>query len=89
MTDLDKFNKAIDPVWTFLHRGHIVRRAILIIAVWMTLDSYEWAKIYAMTEEPNQFIYVAVLGVPSALLTMAIKFYNSGRASSSDEGASK
>jgi hypothetical protein len=76
---MDKFNSAIEPLWVFLHRGHIVRRAVLIMAVWMTWDSYHWAKWYAMTDDPNQFIYAAVLGVPSALLAAAIKFYNSGR----------
>lgn len=81
----DKFNSAIEPLWVFLHKGHIVRRVILFIAVWMTLDSYEWAKMYALTEEPNQFIYVAVLGVPSALLAAAIKFYNSGRVELNDK----
>lgn len=75
----DKFNAAIEPFWVFLHKGHIVRRAVLIVAVWMTLDSYEWAKLYAMTEDPDPFIYGAVLGVPSALLAAAIKFYSSGR----------
>ena len=77
---MDKFNNAFEPVWVWLHRGHVVRRAVLFVAVWMTLDSYHWAKVYAMTAEPNQFIYAAVLGVPSALLAAAIKFYNSGRA---------
>ena len=32
------------------------------------------------TFTPLLFIYVAVLGVPSALLAAAIKFYSSGRA---------
>lgn len=75
---MDKFNTAIQPLWTFLHEGIIIRRAILFIAVWMTLDSYSWAKAYAMTEDPNQFIYTAVLGVPSLLLASAIKFYTEG-----------
>lgn len=36
-------------------------------------------KMYAMTPDPNEFIYAAVLGVPSALLAAAIKFYSDGR----------
>lgn len=77
---LDRFNRAIEPFWVLLHRGHIVRRAILIVAVWMTLDSYEWAKRYAMTEDPNEIIYASVLAISSGLLAAAIKFYNTGRA---------
>lgn len=76
---MDKFNSLFEPLWVFLHRGHIVRRFVLFAAVWMTFDSYNWAKAYAMTAEPNEFIYAAVLGVPSALLAAAIKFYSSGR----------
>jgi hypothetical protein len=76
---MDKFNKAIEPLWVFLHRGHIIRRTVLFVAVWMTIDSYQWAKWYATTSEPNEIIYAAVLGVPSALLAAAIKFYSSGR----------
>lgn len=76
---MDKFNKAFDPIWTFLHNGHIIRRAVLFIAVWMTIDSYEWAKQYAMSGEANQWVVTAVMAVPSALLAAAIKFYNSGR----------
>lgn len=79
---MDKFNAALEPLWLFLHRGHIIRRGVLFLAVWMTLDSYNWAKVYAMTSEPNEFIYAAVLGVPSALLAAAIKFYSTGRAQS-------
>lgn len=77
---MDKFNTAFEPFWVWLHRGHVIRRVVLFIAIWMTIDSYEWAKLYAMSEDPNQFIYGAVLAVPSALLAAAIKFYNSGRA---------
>lgn len=77
---MDRFNAAIEPLWVFLHRGHIVRRIVLGVAVWMTWDSYHWAKMYAMTPDPNEFIYAAVLGVPSALLAAAIKFYSDGRA---------
>ena len=77
---LDSFNRAFEPVWVFLHRGHIIRRAILIVAVWMTLDSYEWAKAYAATEDPNEIIYASVLAISSGLLAAAIKFYNTGRA---------
>jgi hypothetical protein len=79
MSELDRFNKAVEPLWVFLHRGWIVRRTVLFVAVWMTLDSYNWAKMYAMTDSPNEWIYAAVLGVPSALLAAAIKFYNSGK----------
>jgi hypothetical protein len=82
---MDKLNAAVEPLWVFLHRGHIIRRAILLIAVWMTIDSYQWAKVYAMTDNPDQIIYAAVLGVPSALLAAAIKFYNSGRAKSEEK----
>ena len=80
MMALDRFNAAIEPLWVFLHRGHIIRRGVLGFALWMTYDSYHWAKEYAMVDDPNQFIYAAVLGVPSALLAAAIKFYNDGRA---------
>jgi hypothetical protein len=45
----------------------------------MTLDSYAWAKIYAYNPDPNPLIYAALLGVPSALLVTALKFYNDGR----------
>jgi uncharacterized MnhB-related membrane protein len=75
----DRFNTALEPLWVFLQRGMIVRRAILFIAIWMTLDSYNWAKMYAMTDAPDPVIYAAVLGVPSALLVAAIKFYNEVR----------
>lgn len=76
---MDRFNRAVEPLWVFLHRGYIVRRFILGFAIWMTYDSYQWAKWYAMTESPNEFIYIAVLGVPSALLAAAIKLYGDGR----------
>jgi hypothetical protein len=76
---MDRFNALFEPLWVFLHRGHIVRRIVLGVAVWMTLDSYQWAKMYAMTDRPNEFIYFAVLGVPSTLLAAAIKFYGDGR----------
>lgn len=79
---MDKINQAFDPVWAFLHRGHIVRRGILLFAVWMTYDSYQWAKAYAATDNPSDFIFTAVLGVSSSLLAAAIGFYNSGRNSS-------
>ena len=75
----DRFNSALEPLWVFLQRGMIIRRAILFIAIWMTLDSYNWAKMYAMTDAPDPVIYAAVLGVPSALLVAAIKFYNEVR----------
>jgi len=45
----------------------------------MTLDSYAWAKIYAYNPDPDPLIYAALLGVPSALLAAALKFYNDGR----------
>lgn len=77
---MDKFNVAIEPLWVFLHRGHIVRRAVLAIAVWMTLDAYVWVKEYGSTSDPNEWLVVAILGVPSALLSSAIAFYNKGRA---------
>lgn len=76
---LDRFNQFFKPLWVFLHEGHVVRRIVLGIAVWMTLDSYEWAKLYAATDEPNTLIYAAVLGVPSGLLALALKFYTEGR----------
>lgn len=76
---MDKFNSLVEPLWVFLHRGHVIRRLVLFVAVWMTLDSYNWAKDYAMTTDPSEFIYIAVLGVPSALLAAAIKFYSTGR----------
>lgn len=82
---MDKFNAAIEPLWVFLHRGHIIRRGVLFLAVWMTIDSYNWAKVYAMTNDPNEFIYAAVLGVPSALLAAAIKFYSTGRAQNEEK----
>lgn len=82
---MDKFNAAIEPLWVFLHRGHVIRRGVLFVAVWMTLDSYHWAKAYAMTSDPNEFIYAAVLGVPSALLAAAIKFYSTGRAQNEEK----
>lgn len=76
---IDRFNAAVEPLWVFLHRGHIIRRAVLFVAVWMTVDSYSWAKEYATSGNPDPLIYAAVLGVPSALLVAAIKFYNEGR----------
>jgi len=75
----DRFNDALEPLWEFLHRGHIIRRAVLYLAIWMTIDSYSWAKTYAYADNPDPIIYAAVLGVPSALLAIAIKFYNEGR----------
>jgi len=75
----DRFNTALEPLWVFLQRGMIVRRGVLFVAIWMTLDSYAWAKMYAMTSAPDPLIYAAVLGVPSALLVAAIKFYNEVR----------
>ena len=75
----DRFNIALEPLWVFLQRGMIVRRGVLFVAIWMTLDSYAWAKMYAMTDAPDPVIYAAVLGVPSALLVAAIKFYNEVR----------
>jgi len=74
-----RINAAFEPFWFFLQQGMIIRRAILFIAIWMTLDSYNWAKMYAMTDAPDPVIYAAVLGVPSALLVAAIKFYNEVR----------
>lgn len=80
MAEIDRINAFFEPLWVLLHRGHIVRRSVLFVAVWMTIDSYQWAKAYAMTHEsPEPAIYAAVLGVPSALLAAAIKFYNDGR----------
>jgi hypothetical protein len=75
----DRFNAALEPFWLFLHKGMIVRRAVLLIAIWMTMDSYAWAKIYAYDSSPDPLIYAALLGVPSALLVTALKFYNDGR----------
>ena len=43
------------------------------------VDSYAWAKIYAYNPDPDPLIYAALLGVPSALLAAALKFYNDGR----------
>ena len=74
-----RINAAFESFWFFLQQGMIIRRAILFIAIWMTLDSYKWAKMYAMTDAPDPLIYAAVLGVPSALLVAAIKFYNEVR----------
>ena len=59
----DRFNTAIEPLWVFLQRGMIIRRA----------------KIYAYNPNPDPLIYAALLGVPSALLVTALKFYNDGR----------
>ena len=75
----DRFNTALEPLWVFLQRGMIVRRGVLFVAIWMTLDSYAWAKIYAYNPDPDPLIYAALLGVPSALLAAALKFYNDGR----------
>lgn len=75
----DRFNRAIEPLWVFLHRGHVIRRVVLFVAVWMTLDAYEWAKAYGVNPDANQWIVTAVMAVPSTLLAAAIKFYNSGR----------
>ena len=75
----DRFNCALEPLWLFLEKGMIVRRGVLFVAIWMTLDSYAWAKMYAMTSASDPLIYAAVLGVPSALLVAAIKFYNEVR----------
>jgi hypothetical protein len=75
----DRFNTALEPLWLFLEKGMIVRRGVLFVAIWMTLDSYAWAKMYAMTSAPDPVIYAAELGVPSALLVAAIKFYNEVR----------
>jgi len=86
MPELDRFNRTIEPLWVFLHRGYVIRRIVLGVAVWMMYDSYQWAKWYAMTPEPNEFIYFSVLGVPSALLAAAIKFYNDGKASHGSTG---
>lgn len=76
---MDKLNQFFNPFWIFLHNGHIVRRAVLFVAVWMTVDSYEWAKAYGSTADANEWLVVAVMGVPSALMAAAIKFYNTGR----------
>jgi len=76
---MDKFNESLEPLWLFLHKGHIVRRIVLFVALWMTIDSYEWAKLYGLSPDANQWVVTAVMAVPSALLAAAIKFYNSGR----------
>ena len=75
----DRFNSALEPLWLFLEKGMIVRRGVLFVAIWMTLDSYAWAKIYAYNPDPDPLIYAALLGVPSALFAAALKFYNEGR----------
>ena len=46
----DRFNTALEPLWLFLEKGIIVRRGVLFVAIWMTLDSYAWAKIYAYNQ---------------------------------------
>jgi len=55
----DRFNTALEPLWVFLEKGMIVRRGVLFVAIWMTLDSYAWAKIYAYNPNPDPLIYAA------------------------------
>lgn len=80
---MDKFNDSFEVLWVWLHRGHVVRRACLVVAVWMTVDAFRWASEYANAyPEPGAqhvAMVVAVTGIPSALLAAMIKFYNSGR----------
>ena len=83
---LDKFNQTIEPFWVFLHRGHIVRRVVLGVALWMEVDAYRWAKAYGATEDPNEWLVLAVFGTASALLSAAIGFYNNGRAAGPVKG---
>lgn len=81
---MDKFNEAIEPLWVFLHRGHVIRRTVLGIALWIEVDAYLWAKEYGATAEPNEWLIVAVFGTASALLSAAISFYNTGRSKKTD-----
>jgi hypothetical protein len=83
---LDRFNQALEPLWVFLHRGHVVRRIVLGVAVWMAIDAYTWVKEYGATEDPNEWLVVAVFGTASALLSASIGFYNSGRAAGPIKG---
>lgn len=77
-------NAAFEPLWIWLHRGHIVRRFCLFYALWLTGKSYTWASTYATAlAEPtaqNVAMVAAVTAIPSALFAAALKFYNSGRA---------
>lgn len=87
---MDRFNAAVEPLWVFLHRGHVIRRICLGVSVWLTVKSFSWAAAYASTfAEPSAqhvAMVAAVTGVPSALLAVMVKFYNTGRAAKPVDG---
>jgi hypothetical protein len=76
------FNEAFNPLWIFLHRGHIVRRAVLLSVGIITYKSYFWCFEISKASGYDPAVIASSFGIltpSSALFATAIKFYNTGR----------
>lgn len=68
-----------EKFWNWIDDRMIIRRICLGISICMTINSYQWVKDYVTTPDPDQLLAAVVVGIPAALQTAMMKFYNEGR----------
>jgi hypothetical protein len=73
----------LGPVLDFIDRRHVVRRVIIGIFVWQTVDAYLWAKTFAYhvgTSGAELALVIGAVTVPVTILSGALfKFYDAAR----------
>lgn len=76
-------DRYIGGFFRFCDRYHLTRRMALYVSLWITVDSYVWAKHYAETTATDSLqvpaIIGAVLAAVTALQGWVFKLYIEGR----------
>lgn len=66
-----------------MDRNHISKRIALYVSLWLTVDSYVWAKHFAETTQKDTLqipaIIAAVLAAVTALQGWVFKLYINGK----------
>lgn len=75
--------KWVASFFGFLDKYRISRRVTLYISLWLTVDSYVWAKTFAENTAKDSMqvpaIIAAVLGAVSLMQGWVLKLYIDGR----------
>lgn len=73
----------IGGAFRFLDKYHVSRRAALYLSLWITVDSYTWAKHFAESTKTESLqipaIIAAVLAAVTGLQGWVFKLYIDGR----------
>ena len=81
----DSIHAVLSGFYLTLHRGKVIRRSVLYIALWLQYTALEWSMAFAAMQPMEAdmvgvaAIIAAVLTPVSGLLAAAIKFYNDAR----------